>query len=648
MQLLPPGEYDVQVEEIGYQPKRLVGVPVRPGTRRQLAVTLATAVLPVNQVQDTAFRQKADASMPGRSQWFTPVEIQGLPEERREFTELARLSSASDSELNTEGLPAWLSGIAVDGLPFEAARHPDLSPGRLHSSVFPLSEIESAELQLNAVDVEWSEAAGAYLSGTSHRGTARQELRLLGDWQAGVLTASDFFDGRSLGTHSLRAGAVLSSPIVRDTAHMTVGIEVQRLEVPLPQPWEIDTLDAALVGVAQSAYGVDIGSYTRPRFAASDLLTGFGRLDWQVANDHRLSIRGSISSIEAGGDAGDDIDLGPRHLASLGAKLEGLDVSTGATLASRFGPTVGQELRLGVERSHRDYMQAPLPGTRIADGGFGFGNDPALPARFERLGIRFSETIHLALSQHQLKFGVAALFTSEEQRYAYGRAGDFAFGGVGEFERLEGTFGGATGTSPVAKFQNGQVAGYLQDVWTAAPGLYVLLGLRYEIERLDDGEVRRNEDWFERSGIDNAEFDNSITKLSPRFGFRWDISQQGIWLVHGAAGIYHDRVDAGVFGELIAQDGPVTAQRGTGSLGSWPVLPSLGDAPLQGPRLTLLGPHRGRRAAKRRYPQPPGQLHSLLDRGRLALRIGGRTRPAADPVPGQPERRRLGRWPLRL
>ena len=590
LQLLPPGDYSVRVEEIGYQPKRLVGVPVRPGTRRQLSVTLATAVLPVNQVQDTAFRQRADATLPGRSQWFTPIEVKDLPEARRDLTELARLSSASDPEFNTEGLPAWLSGIAVDGLPFEAARHPDLPPGQLSSSVFPLSEIESAELQLNAADVEWSEAAGAYLSGTSQRGTARQELRLLGDWQAGVLTSSAFFDGRGLGTHSLRGGAVLSSPIVRDTAHVIVGIEAQRLETPLPQPWEINTLDAALVGVAGSAYGVNIANYTRPRSATSDLLTGFGRFDWQVANDHRLSIRGSISSIQAGGDPGSDIDLGPGHLASLGAKLEGLDVATGATLASRFGAQIGQELRVGVERSDRDYTQAPLPATRIVDGGFGFGNDPTLPARFERMAIRFSETVHVATPRHHLKFGVSGLFTANEHRYSFGRAGEYAFGGVGEFERLEGTFGGATGPGAAAKFQNWQFAGYLQDVWTAAPGLDVLLGIRYEIERLDDGEVRLNEDWLERSGIDNTTFDNSITKLSPRFGFRWDISRRGIWLVNGAAGIYHDRVDPAILGELIAQDGPVTFQRGTGTLGSWPILPSLADAPLQGPRLTLLGP----------------------------------------------------------
>ncbi|UCF20472.1 MAG: TonB-dependent receptor [Gemmatimonadota bacterium] len=586
--LLSPGDYDVLVEELGYQPQRISGVPVRPGANRRLEVTLSTTTLPVSQIEAGPAPRAVADSRAGVSQWFAPFEVSRLPENRREFSELGRLSTTSDINLATEGLPSSLSEIAVDGVPYSPARHRDLAvdPGAF---VFPRSTLHSAELVTNGLDVEWSEAAGAYLSGYSTKGSDRPELRLLGDWQAGVLTTSDTFNGRDIGTHSFRGGAVFSGPIISDTAHVVLGLEAQRLETPLPQPWEIDTLDAALVGVA-SGFGVNIAPYTSPRVATTDLLSGYSRFDWQLASAHAISVRGNIASIRAGGNEKRDPDLGPDHAASLGAELEGLDLAGAATLASRFSNLLSQELRVGVDFSERDYKQTGPPMTRIVDGGQAFGNDPTLPAKFERLTVRASETLHFSLPRHQLKLGIAGLYTSDEQRYAYARAGEYIFGGVGEFDRLEGVYSGATGAAPVAKFRNWQLAAYLQDVWTAVPGLDVLLGLRYEYEVLDSDAIRRNEDWREITGIDNAGIEDKIHKFSPRFGFLWDVSQRGVWFIRGGAAIYHDRVDAGVFGEAVAQDGPVEFQRGVGTLGSWPLLPSLAQAPLQGTRLSLLGP----------------------------------------------------------
>ena len=74
------------------------------------------------------------------------------------------------------------------------------------------------------------------------------------------------------------------------------------------------------------------------------------------------------------------------------------------------------------------------------------------------------------------------------------------------------------------------------------------------------------------------DFKDKLNKWSPRFGFLWDISQRGEWLVRGAAGIYHNLVPAGVFGELVTQDGSINTRSGVGTLDSWPDAPGLGAA----------------------------------------------------------------------
>ncbi|MGD8868657.1 MAG: TonB-dependent receptor [Gemmatimonadales bacterium] len=592
--LLPPGNYVITFEELGFQPVRLDSVPVRPGHTQRVSMTLRPVEPPVQEVSSAAFDRPTERSRAGASQWFSDFEINDLPDERRELSELARLSSVSNKRLATERLPGWLSGYAIDGVLYAPVRHADLPPSLFAAEALPISEFETAELFTNAVDVEYSEFAGAYLSGQTRRGTARTEVRAYGDWSGGPATVSDYFTGSDVGGNSFRLGGVLSGPMIRDTAHFVLGIEAQRLETPLPPAWAIETFNSQLLSIADG-YGVDIRPYTLPRLAVSKLGSAFGRLDWQITQNHAVSARGSLGVLETGnaGDGGDDPGLPPSQIASLGSKLSGLDLAGGATLASTLSSLVSNELRVGVERSDRDYDPTDPTGTLILDGGLAFGQDPLLPAEFKRFAVRASETLHLNLGAHQLKGGVSGLYTSFEQRYTFARDGLFAFGGTDEFAGLRGAYIEATGSAPVAKFRNWQIGLYVQDFWTAAPGLDVTLGLRYEREDLDRDAVRLNQVWLARTGLDNTRFDYKLDKLSPRFGFLWDVSQRGEWLVRGAAGIYHNLVTSAVFGELVAQEGSIGTRRGLGVLDSWPDAPGLAAAPTVGPRLTLLGPDFG-------------------------------------------------------
>jgi hypothetical protein len=587
--LLPPSRYDVSAEAIGYQPVRLEGVEVRPGRRQHVSITLTTVELPVDEVTVEPFTASSARSRAGASQWFSQLEIADLPDGRREITELGRLSTISTPELATEALPGWLSDVVVDGVPYAATLHPDLRPGRTTVEAFPLSSLQAAELFNNATDVEWSGAAGGYLSGYSRRGTRRPSFQLYGDWSGGVVTYSDHFEGRDLGTHSYRGGAVLGGPIVGDTAHFSVGFEAQGLETPVPRAWEIDTLDARLQAIAAS-YGENIAAYTQPRIVNSDIYSAFGRFDWHVTQNHSVTVRGNVGGLQVGGDDDRDPDLAADRIASLGSKIEGVDLSTAATVSNRFGNTLAHELRFGVDRSDRDYRGTSLLGTDIVDGGLAFGTDPAIPGEFKRLGIRAATTWHIFWGRQLLKAGVAADFESVEHRYTYADGGVFAFAGPDEFARLEGSFVTVDGMPPPAKYRNWQLSAYLQDTWAAAPGLEILLGVRYDYELLDSAQVRLNEDWFELTGLANTSFNNDLSKWSGRFGFVWDISQRHEFLVRGSAGIYHDRIRPAVYGELVGENGLNSLRRGVGTLDSWPDPPGLGTAPLVGPRLTLLGP----------------------------------------------------------
>ncbi len=588
--LLRPGDYDIFVEEIGYQPRRIEAVPVGPGDRRRVELILEPVQLPVDAVAVGPFPGPAANSRAGVGQRFRSFEIVGLPEERRELTELGRLSTVADEELAAEGLPGWMSQLAIDGIPFASTLHPDLPPGRIAAEAFPLSGFEMAELMTNAIDVEWSGAAGPYLSAQTRRGSTQTEARAYGDWTSGDLTSSDQFGSSDVSTASFRGGAVISGPIIRDTAHYAIGIDARRLESSLPRAWEIDDFDAELLTVASDSFGVDIEPYTRSRVAQADLVSGFGRFHWQINRRNAISARANGGYLKLGGGIDFDPDLGAAQIASLGSRVEGNDISIAASLNSVFSSWILQELRVGIDRSERNYIVSPLTGTRIVDGGLAFGTDPAAPGEFARVAVHLSETLHYIRRRHQVKAGVAATFESFEQRYAHGRGGIFTFGGPSEFAGLEGSFAIADRPAPFAEFSNQQFSIFLQDTWSATRGLDVLFGLRYEIELLDDKEVNRNQQWLDVSGLDNKNFDDDIRKLSARAGFVWDVSERHEWLVRGAGGIYHDRIGTAAFGELVTQDGSIEVRRAVGALGSWPAAPDPGTALFAGRRLTLIGP----------------------------------------------------------
>src|SRR5690606_22750502 len=100
------------------------------------------------------------------------------------------------------------------------------------------------------------------------------------------------------------------------------------------------------------------------------------------------------------------------------------------------------------------------------------------------------------LGSHRFKVGLAGSFDNYDNSYAYGRSGQFLFGGIDEFARREGAFVQAVGPVPIARFDARQYAIFAQDLWNVLPGLDLQLGVRFELEELPRDEIRLNRDWL--------------------------------------------------------------------------------------------------------------------------------------------------------
>jgi hypothetical protein len=331
---------------------------------------------------------------------------------------------------------------------------------------------------------------------------------------------------------------------------------------------------------ATDSLGVDLTPYRAPRLATVRLASGFGRFDWQANQRNRVSFVAFGSLLES-----DDPPLGYGRAVALGARQEAWELGLGASLANVLGSVAALELRVGFEIGQQDYLGNDTTLTLTADGPAAWGTDPSFPARFNRSGVRATETLHLTVGTHRLKLGGGANFASHNDTYAYGRPGAFVFGRADDLLAVDGAFGQTVGREPIAKFTTYDFGWFVQDRWMVAPGAEFVAGFRMDWERVDREAIVRNEQLFARSGIANDSIDATAMKLSPRAGFNWDVGNKHTWIVRVDGGAYHGQVASDAFGEAVAETGGRQARFGTGALGQWPAVP---DSTAVAPRGALV------------------------------------------------------------
>lgn len=565
---LPSGSYDLLVERIGYAPRRIAGVTVRPGQRVELRIVLSPSAPTAQRVDSAAWSSGVLAgSRAGAAQWFTPLEVRGLPSERFSFDDLARLSSMSGPGLEVEGLPARMTAVVIDGVPFAAARRPGSALDPAGRVAFPLQVLEQAELVTAAPDVEWSGFGGGVLSGYTRRGTRDFRVTGFGSWGTGSLDGSDPFAGGSVSHASMQGGALVSGPIVRDTASFVLGVEARRFETPLQYGLGFAAAADSVAQIAQDRYG-ELLQGGNGRLLATQVLSGFGRLDWQFSDATALVVRGNLAAVSSPDDG-----VGA-FTGRAGAATDGLDLSGAATLSSQLSPSLAQEARVGVDVSRRDRSEvgALFPATSIAAEGLLLGTG-GYAGDFSRTTFHASETLQYRAGAHLVKGGAAVSASRYEGSYVPDGTGEFFYSTLGAFAGGQGVFAQTAGTLPTASFSIPRISGYLQDTWTAAPGLDVLLGLRADFDVLPNGDASLNREWARLTGLDSTSIGEARVLLGPRVGFTWDQGEQHRWVVRGSAGIYFDQADPAVIGEVLANDGDLRVRRGAGALADWPAFP---------------------------------------------------------------------------
>lgn len=548
---MPTGDYEVTAERLGYAPKRVIGVPVRPGAEQPVTVRVRGIAAPAQEIDVEYFNAATNGSTAVHTQWISSSMAAAHPARHRSLTDLVRLSSTWDDDLGLEGLPGWLSSVRYDGVEL-----PNLGPfDEAAPSLVPLVSVRSAELLGNALDVVWGGAAGGIVSGHAQRGAQEMHVDTRATWTGDALPVSSIED---VGYTDIRGEARVRGPVFGEGGAFALGLDARSLGTPVTAAWDPGAPSDAVLAYA-AANGADLSGYTLPGVREGDAVNAFASLDVPIGEGHALGARALVSTVGAAALPGS---------GAAAATTDATDIIGAAHLHSRFSTTKWNHLQIGIASSsaERDPL-AVAPLTLVSDG---LATERLhRPQTTEQMVFDAYNAFGMRIDAHDLKFGAGIRVGTHTYTGIRPASGEYFFGGLDQLTAQTGVLVRTEAAGDDAEWTAAEYSAFAQDRWQVRPGLEVLVGARLDLETLPRENVELDSEWLRLTGVANYLVEKPGPRISPRAGITWSPDNGRAWLIELGGGMFHDRFDPLMLAEWQSDDGAARVRRAVGAV-AWP------------------------------------------------------------------------------
>ncbi|MFQ5888480.1 MAG: TonB-dependent receptor domain-containing protein [Gemmatimonadota bacterium] len=601
---LPVGRYDVEVSRIGFQALRRENVRVRLGETALIDFSMEVSAAQLEAITVVGEQPLIDPDETGVVDLVSAEEIEAIPVNGRNFADLVALSpkvgvdigDGTGGALSLGGGRRGANLIQIDGAGTTGtffggeARGSDRIP-----FAFSIESVSEFQVVSNGFDVEYGFFSGGVINAVTKSGTNTFRGSLFGFFRDDAITRNDFFD-READFTSRQIGGTLSGPLVRDKLHFFLAVERQDRDEPvfgLPAPGEEPDPSRRVhpdsvrrfLEILQEVYGVtdQAGSFKETQ----DEWAVFGRLDWQISNKHRLTLRHNFTDLEQKGDR-----IRSDETIGNGGVFENTGNSTVLQLNSVFSPNVWNEARAQIAFEPRPReANSLLPEAEVnvnsdfdptvdSDGdgdptndrdeslrGMECCNDAVLPNNLEETTFEFTNNLYIRAGDHEVKLGGIFNLFDFENFFFFNQQGQFDFNSLSDFENMivddfgralpnpgpDGQFFTDDDIQPLALYQTYEVGLYAQDTWHVSDRFSLTAGIRFDFTRLPD-EAPLNDDLVSELGIrtDVTPDDNNI---SPRVSFTYDPSGSGSSVIRGGVGLFFGRFPSVLYSNSLLNTG---------------------------------------------------------------------------------------------
>ena len=569
--LLPPGTYDLTTELASFATsKRTVVLNV--------GATLTVNVqLQVGGVQETvtvvAGSPLVETSATVRTTTVDADAIANLPINGRRFQDFISATPTvqvdpSRGQLSFAGQRGINSNISVDGADFNQPFFGGIRGGERSNNAFTVPQESIQEFQVVAAgySAEFGRSTGGLVNAITKSGSNRVKgtafyVNRNRDWAE----ANAF--GQKAAPTQQQFGGSLGGPVSKDKLFFFGAYEQQLFENT--RQVLFDRL-AGFTPVPTSAEAFNYyKSLEEPFEATKDAITTLGRVDWQIAQADRLSLRYSYSSNKALNANATGNALDPNTISAL--TNNGTEKDRTNILVGQYTSALTSNL-LFEARGQYGYEERPreanFEGASVQSAIGNYGTVSFLPNKQFDRRFQGAANVTWLTGTHSFKGGAEYNYVHVDQTFGFNQFGRFIVNGTNTALLLDiFSVGGAVAnrfdSADVVyqrqignlrlEFPTQEVALFVQDNWKVRPNLTLNYGVRWEGAANPTPEAN-NEFMlnalrgvtFPNRGktIDPTQIPDQWNQWAPRVGFAWDVANDGRTVVRGYTGIYYARSPA--------------------------------------------------------------------------------------------------------
>lgn len=570
-QQLPLGKpYSITVSFIGYATKVRNGYALNQGDRINLEFKMSSGETELNEVIVSANNLENEIDKLGGVTSISSAQIKNLPTEGRNFTSLTSLSPLQGGgSINLGGQRRTSTNITLDGV---NARN-QLTAGEIGRGPYTVSieAIREFEVVTNSYDVTQGRQAGGALNAVTKAGTNELSGSAFVYHRNDKLASQYDIRGneRTQDFYNYQWGFSLGGPIIKNKMHFFMAFDRQDAGDPvfitdINSPDDErrlgvrqDTLNKAL-DIVRRLYGVSdaqqVGQFSRKTVAN----TIFARIDWQLNNRNKLTIRNNFTDWTNPLSVNDNSNI---NLAEVYSDFTSRENSILASLRTAINPTTTNELKVQFQHAERAFLpNSQLPLSNIPRGivritspfptesnpnatqtrTFQFGGQRFTPETNLENQLHIVNTTYLTRGKYQFTFGSDNMLTYLETLLSNEQNGRFFFDNLQDLENFKASRYAREvpiSGSPLVKQSVIDLAAFAQVEFELAKNLQTVLGVRYDVTAFTEA-ADYNPALDQELGIRSDNLPSDWNNIQPRLQMTWNLKGRNTDILKFGAGLF--------------------------------------------------------------------------------------------------------------
>jgi hypothetical protein len=545
--VLPRGEYEVVAASAGFNTVRQTGITIGAGTTATINIDLSIKSASTEIVVSAS----GPVTEPGRTDIGSTLsanQIMNLPLVSRNPFNFVFYQPNVTGRPNTEfGVPRKVNANGFNGrINYQLDGSNNVQSDRAGIRLVPISNtfVEEIAFVSNGFAPEFGNTVGMVANTITKSGT--NEYHGEGAY---LFRRTDFSARPAL----LREGAVVPQTNV-DSFYGNGGGRLIKDKLFFYGAYEKVKRDLPQVVTVSSAVLAQIGlpaSFADPIPFNQNVQFFFGKLDYQINANHRLSMRVNGHRNNSPFNGGGGLSVVTRTFNFVDRSYVGA-----AQLISTLSPNVVNEFRFQTPWRSQQQQEFSATGTGPSiniTGVVQFGRSEGTGFDFTEMTPEYGNNLSINSGKHSYKFGFTARHIRDQQVAAtFGR---YTFANVQAYLDARNSINlrsyvnfTQTIGEPRIKYNSLFSSFFAQDSYKPRPNITITYGLRYDVYSMPEANTRSP---FGPS----QSFRTDRNNFAPRLGISWALDKSQKTVVRASAGMFYDPPQTDIYRRALLNNG---------------------------------------------------------------------------------------------